>query len=139
MEYNRHYLSNHPPLKCQDCNKMFTNPTSLQRHRYNHTKTEGTFTCHRCRKIFPFWSQLQSHKFTHKRISHFPCASDGCNKSFKRKSDLVAHAEAHKKIKHSCEHCTYTTFNKRYLKQHLKVHSDDTKYNCAKCGKGFKF
>ena len=115
MEYNKHYSANHPPLNCQDCSRMFTNPTSLQWHRYNHTKTEGVYRCNRCDKIFPFRSQLQSHKFSHRRIAHFPCSGDGCKKVFMRKSDLAAHAEAHKKIKHDCDKCTYTTFNKRYL------------------------
>ena len=82
MEYNKHYSANHPPLNCQDCSHTFTNPTSLQRHRYNHTKTEGVYPCNRCDKIFPFWSQLQSHKFSHRRIAHFPCSGDGCKKVF---------------------------------------------------------
>ena len=94
MEYNKHYSANHPPLNCQDCSRMFTNPTSLQRHKYNHTKTEGVYPCNRCDKIFPFWSQLQSHKFSHRRIAHFPCSGDGCKKVFMRKSDLAAHAES---------------------------------------------
>ena len=139
MEYNKHYSANHPPLNCQDCSRMFTNPMSLQRHRYNHTKTEGVYPCNRCDKIFPFWSQLQSHKFSHRRIAHFPCSGDGCKKVFMRKSDLAAHAEAHKKIKHDCDKCTYTTFDKRYLKQHKRVHSDTFKYCCEPYGKGFRF
>ena len=139
MEYNKHYSANHPLLNCQDCSHMFTNPTSLQQHRYNHTKTEGVYPCNRCDKIFPFRSQLQSHKFSHRRIAHFPCSGDGCKKVFMRKSDLAAHAEAHKKIKHDCDKCTYTTFDKRYLKQHKRVHSDTFKYCCKTCGKGFRF
>ena len=139
MEYNKHYSANHPPLNCQDCSRTFTNPMSLQRHRYNHTKTEGVYPCNRCDKVFPFGSQLQSHKFSHRRIAHFPCSGKGCKKVFMRKSDLAAHAEAHKKIKHDCDKCTYTTFDKRYLKQHKRVHSDTYKYCCETCGKGFWF
>ena len=139
MEYNKHYSANHPPLNCQDCSRMFTNPTSLQWYRYNHTKTEGVYPCNRCDKIFPFWSQLQSHKFSHRRIAHFPCSGDRCKKVFMRKSDLAAHVEAHKKIKHDCDKCTYTTFDKRYLKQHKRVHSDTFKYCCEMCRKGFRF
>ena len=139
MEYNKHYSANHPPLNCQDCSRMFTNPMSLQWHRYNHTKTEGVYLCNRCDKIFPFWSQLQSHKFSHQRIAHFPCSGDGCKKVFMQKADLTAHAEAHKKIKHDCDQCTYTTFDKRYLKQHKRVHSDTFKYCCETCGKGLQF
>ena len=139
MAYNRHYSANHPPLKCQDCHRMFTNPTSLQRHRYNHTKKDGVYPCNRCKKVFPFWSQLQSHKFIHRRIAHFPCSGDGCKKIFMRKADLTSHALIHKKVSHNCDQCTYTTYDKRYLKQHSRVHSNINKYHCEMCGKGFRF
>ena len=59
-EWNKHYEENHPILSCQDCGKMFRNPTSLYRHCYIHTKMDKIFPCPKCDHTFPFVGQLKS-------------------------------------------------------------------------------
>ena len=52
---NHHYRDCHPPLKCLSCDQMFTNPSSLWRHKYNHL--ESDHNCRTCGKNFPFKSE----------------------------------------------------------------------------------
>ena len=54
-----HYSSTHPPLPCKDCNKIFNNPLSLQKHRYHHVGKQ--YPCDVCNRTFPFDSQLRDH------------------------------------------------------------------------------
>ena len=137
--WNRHYEETHPQIPCDDCGKMFRNPTSLYRHRYTHTKVEEIYPCTKCERVFPFSSQLSSHMFSHRKVSHFPCTHSGCKKTFKTKWNRNAHERGHKSEVMQCPYCNYSTKDLRYMKQHSQVHEDTYKYHCEKCNKGFKF
>ena len=136
---NTHYADNHPMIPCETCGRYFRNPSSLHRHRYVHTKTENIFPCTKCERVFPFESQLASHMFKHRKVSHFPCTADGCKKSFKQESDRRAHELSHTGPLLKCGDCDYSTRDKRYLKQHSRVHSGRFVCSCPKCGQGFRF
>ena len=136
-EYNHHYSQSHPMLACTNCGRYFNNPSSLHRHTYVHTKVEGVFLCTRCDKVFPFESQLKSHMYLHRKVSHFPCTY--CKRAFKREADRDAHELNHTGPVLKCQNCKYETRDKRYLKQHVRVHSAELKYKCVTCGKGFRF
>ena len=137
--WNQHYKSTHPQIPCQDCGKLFRNPTSLYRHHYSHTKVDGVFPCEKCEKIFPFESQLTSHMYTHRKVSHFLCTHEGCKKTFKTEWNRRAHEKSHQNDPIQCPNCDYVTKDERYMKQHSRVHEDVYKYHCANCRKGFKF
>ena len=138
-EWNRHYESSHPQLPCEYCGKLFRNPTSLYCHRYPHTKKEGVYPCEKCDEVFPFLSQLRSHMFSHRKISHFPCTFSGCKKTFKTEWNRTTHEKGHRNETMQCPHCDYSTKDSCYMKQHSRVHEDTYKYECAVCGKGFRF
>ena len=38
QEYNKHYIDNHPPQPCPDCNRLFTSPCTLAKHHYTHAE-----------------------------------------------------------------------------------------------------
>ena len=40
----KHYSETHPPLACTDCQKVFSNPLSLQKHKYHHTSQQLKYT-----------------------------------------------------------------------------------------------
>ena len=136
-EYNHHYSSTHPQLKCHVCDRNFTNPTSLNRHSYIHTKTEGVFSCDKCGESFPFESQLVSHRFKHRKVKHFACSD--CERWFIRPADCDAHERSHKGPLIKCPECKYTTKDKRYYNQHKRVHNATLPFSCRQCGKGFHF
>ena len=43
---NNHYRSNHPPIKCSGCPKVFNNLNSPRRHKYCHTLTHYLSNIH---------------------------------------------------------------------------------------------
>ena len=136
-EYNHHYSSTHPQIKCHVCGKNFTNPTSLNRHSYIHTKTEGVFPCDKCGESFLFESQLVSHQFKHCKVKHFACSN--CERWFIRPADRDVHERSHKGPLIKCPECKYTTKDKQYYNQHKRVHNATLPFSCCYCGKGFRF
>ena len=49
---NSHYRSNHPPIKCPDCDFVFNNPNSLRHHKYTHITMK--YPCRTCGKVLKF-------------------------------------------------------------------------------------
>ena len=49
-----HYKTTHPALKCKDCDKVYNNPLSLQKHRYVHLQDKQEQGSHlaSCRAVF---------------------------------------------------------------------------------------
>ena len=82
---------NSPFLKCEECDKTFENPKSM----YQHKKTHITTPCQFCGK---FISSTNMRK-------HIEVMHSGADKS----------APAF-----MCEHCSFTTTQKRYLHMHKK-------------------
>ena len=137
---NEHYRSLHPPLLCNICQKSFTNPSSLRRHSYWHTKStsSGMFQCNRCSYTCPFESTLNAHKDKHRR-GMYSCFSSGCGKTFRRESSLNAHVKLHTGKDIHCDQYEYVCRDQRYLMQHYRSHTKEHKFFCKLCGKGFSF
>ena len=135
--YIKHYSETHLPLPCIDCPKVFSNPLSLQKHRYHHTGQQ--LKCGKCNHTFPFESQLRDHRKTHFKQKPHWCSYPNCDVEATHLYDLKKHEHIHLKKQHKCPDCDYTTQDIRYLNQHKKVHSDINMYQCAKCNKTFRF
>ena len=133
----KHYSETHPPLACADCQKVFSNPLSLQKHRYHHTTQQ--LKCTKCNHTFPFESQLKDHWKTHFKWKPHHCSYPNCNVEATHLYDLKKHEHIHLKQQHKCPDCDYMTKDIRYLNQHKKVHSDINMYQCEKCSKTFRF
>ena len=73
-----HYSGRHPVLPCTDCDKIFNNPLSLQKHRYHHTGKK--YSCTMCNRTFPFNSQLQDHRKSHFKRKPHMCSFPNCGK-----------------------------------------------------------
>ena len=137
---NKHYKSNHPPIKCPDCDAVFNNPNSLRRHKYTHL--EMNYPYRTCGKHYPFKSDLANHHLKHRRNPGHMCNHDVngviCGKWFFMSSDLTKHAKMHREIIYRCYECSYTTIDVRYLRAHRYTHSDKERYKCSKCDQPFK-
>ena len=132
-----HYRDKHPPLPCNDCAKVFSNPLSLQKHRYHHIGQQ--LKCDSCTRVFPFESQLRDHRKTHFKHKPHRCSYSNCDAEATHLYDLKKYERSHLKQKHKCPECDYTTKDAQYLNQHKKVHSDLKMYKCNKCEKQFHF
>ena len=136
--YIKHYSSTHPNLNCKFCGKTYTNPLSLQKHQYIHTVLVSK-ECSICHKGFPFPSQLADHWKTHMKVKPHICSHPKCGKDFTHQYNLLKHECTHNKNKLKCDSCEYSTKDIRNLKQHSRIHNDETPYDCKKCHKKFKF
>ena len=58
-ELNDHFRSSHPPLTCSDCKKLFSTPSTFEKHKYTHY--EFMYECKTCNKGFHFKSELSAH------------------------------------------------------------------------------
>ena len=114
-ELNVHYRGNHSRSLCDICYKPFVNPVALKKHKLSHTLHK--YPCRSCDKTFAYESQLKEHRIKHRRLAMHKCNRGNCPRVFKHESDLDKHVITHDE-EHKCPDCTYTTNNKRLLRQH---------------------
>ena len=142
---------------CDVCDKSFSEPSGLKRHRLKH-KEEKAFLCKHCSKYFSD-SNLQSH-----HTEDRPVSCDKCETLFKTKAEVQAHQIVHIQVKlFKFRHCKLTSKRLSELKilrgikefilvknvhsllsklvifrKHLLVHTDKGPIPCNDCGKHFK-
>ena len=134
---NRHYINNHPPMKCLTCDKAFNCPSSLEQHLYLHKNLR--YQCDVCGTKFPFESTLKSHKITHLTERPHKCNFKKCTKSFYNIGDLRKHKKVHLGEDWKCTICEYVSKDKCNLKAHMRKHSNLKPYICASCLRLFKY
>ena len=78
---NEHHRTDHPPLLCTECNKVFSVPSTFQVHQYEHQKQEK-IPCNICGHLFSFQGQLEQHKIVHRTIRTHKCMYKGCERWF---------------------------------------------------------
>ena len=127
-----HYHDTHPALPCKNCDKVFTNPLSYNKHLYHHVGKKHT--CKTCNRTFSFAGQLKDHCKSNLTTKPHVCSYPSCGKDFTHKYDLRKHECTHVKKLLSCADCDYTTKDIRNLK-----HSGEKPYCCDKCQKRFTF
>ena len=132
---NNHYKRRHKPLQCEHCEMVFNTPSGLSHHRYTHA--EKCKRCTDCGKSFHFESELAQHCITHRKVPGFKCNYGNCERRFMNNLDLLKHIRTHKASPMRCEHCEYSTKDKRLLSNHLKMHSDDLPFKCDICKSRF--
>ena len=133
-----HHQQDHNILPCNDCGKNFSTKKSLAKHMYKHS--ELPWKCEKCREGYSFPSELKAHLVKHESDPMFKCNIIGCNKEYMRQSELTAHMKTHDGNVHKCpeDGCVYEAIDIRYLKNHMRVHSDILPYPCKYCNKAFK-
>ena len=133
-----HHQQDHNILPCNSCGKNFSTKKSLAKHMYKHS--ELPWKCKQCGEGYAFPSELKAHLIKHETEPMYKCNIIGCKKEYMRQSELTAHMKTHDGSAHKCpeDGCDYKAIDIRYLKNHMRVHSDILPYQCKHCNQAFK-
>nr|XP_032824001.1 MDS1 and EVI1 complex locus protein EVI1-A-like [Petromyzon marinus] len=122
--------------ECRDCDRIFPNAYSLERHMVIHTD-EREYKCDQCPKAFNWKSNLIRHQMSHDNGKRFEC--ENCDKVFTDPSNLQRHIRSqHVGARaHTCTDCGKTFATSSGLKQHRHIHSTIKPFSCDVCQKSY--
>lgn len=96
--------------------------------------------CEECGRSFIQKSDLGRHELIHKSSFDHICTWSGCDKRFKTKKNMRNHLKLHNQDrKFQCDFCSKRFRTLAYLNSHLQTHQDVKKYKCNFCDKGFVY
>ncbi|KAH9499415.1 hypothetical protein Btru_003405, partial [Bulinus truncatus] len=121
-------------ISCVTCNKAFTFPDSLHKHRMAEHPTENPFQCTFCPEVYLERTQLVAHKLVHTGARPYICTQ--CGNRFPKCSDLKRHSVIHTRQKpYHCARCNKNFTQKSSLEKHAKIHAKHVGgHPCLLCG-----
>ncbi|XP_035735912.1 zinc finger protein 493-like isoform X2 [Vespa mandarinia] len=122
-------------FECDNCKKVFTTKSVLERHIFTHTH-ERQFGCKICGKRFKQAGHVKSHMLVHTGERKFECTI--CSKRFSLSNSLKKHMYIHNGEKpYQCDVCGARFLEKRNLNGHLMTHTNERPFSCKICGKRY--
>lgn len=143
--------------KFPDCGKALCTHRLLERHM-KRVHEGPQFSCLLCSSKFRRKRELKLHEVVHTNVLPYPCAFDGCCKSFLTANHLTRHEKTHdghvcpvegceakfetwsllrkhKSVKHrklhACSHCQKSFVRKASLDAHVETHAEERE--CVQC------
>lgn len=105
---------------CENCNKIFTDPSNLQRHIRSQHVGARCHTCTECGKTFATSSGLKQHQHIHSSIKPFQC--EVCLKAYTQFSNLCRHKRMHADCRQQikCKDCGQAFSTMTSLSKHKR-------------------
>ncbi|XP_052842369.1 zinc finger protein 585A isoform X2 [Drosophila gunungcola] len=124
---------NNDNVSCPLCNASYKSQDALAKH---HAYWHEPIECPQCFKIVKNRRNYDTHvNVVHSNKKRYSCSI--CNKGFYHRSEMEAHQKLHGQS-YSCEHCSFTTRNKKSLSVHiLGQHYKRFAFECKVCKKRF--
>lgn len=91
VRHQVHHSENRFP--CENCDKVFTDPSNLQRHIRSQHVGARSHACPECGKTFATSSGLKQHQHIHSSVKPFQC--EVCLKAYTQFSNLCRHKRMH--------------------------------------------
>ncbi|XP_069960373.1 transcription factor IIIA-like [Cherax quadricarinatus] len=131
-----HQEKSEEKLKCDKCEKLFSNVYSLKKHHFRY-HVRNRYKCEHCSQTFKKQQHLSTHSFVHTGIKPFKCDFPGCDVRCEAPSRLKRHYKVHEKNRYSCprESCKEVFDEYKELQHHLSIgHPKE----CDICKKTFR-
>ncbi|CAC5388827.1 KRAB [Mytilus coruscus] len=133
----RHFNSVHKNITydCTTCSKTFKSKVGLTYHERGHANN-FRFLYPYCGKGFNYNGDFEGHKAGHDGEKNFECSK--CQKKFQYKSSRNVHQGLCGKKKsdcaYKCDTCGKVFKSLKYLKEHVKSHTNPDRYQCTVYG-----
>lgn len=124
--------------QCGRCFASFYNLADLKRHLVLHLAVKP-YTCEHCGEGFTRQDNLLIHAYKHTGVQYKKFACKDCDKVLNSPSALVMHVKTHSVKTVFCPEpgCKFSCYLQSQLRQHIRKHSGEKPFQCAKCGRCF--
>ncbi|XP_005100107.1 zinc finger and BTB domain-containing protein 11 [Aplysia californica] len=125
------------PYQCSVCNKTFTRSDHLKGHMLLHEDGQR-MACHHCKDMFDSADSLKYHlELQHAGKLPFVCGI--CLFSCLRLGELKDHMKSHNaNDRFDCAVCDKSFLKSKELKDHMRTHPGAQPFECKPCGKFFR-
>ncbi|PSN55131.1 hypothetical protein C0J52_01865 [Blattella germanica] len=117
-------------VTCPVCDKVFSQPSALHRHRRLHNPLSCRHVCEKCGDVITCRGKILEHAREH--------YGDELPELYKQFEQIIVKRKKDKEKKSFiCEYCGREFSEKLNLQIHVRRHTGDRPYNCQLCGKAF--
>ena len=122
------------PVKCQQCNKNFTNENELAKHGTEHNS--NSFVCESSHNNFKSSQDLQKHLNEHSRSSAIQCKK--CDEIFVNEEESKRHRGNNcSNNMFKCNECDSIFEENESLSKHMMSQKQVEEFRCCKCDKAY--
>ncbi|CAH1775145.1 unnamed protein product [Owenia fusiformis] len=133
-QYDSLYSAGRSDFPCENCDRVFADPSNLQRHIRSHHLGARSHACTECGKTFATSSGLKQHQHIHSSVKPFQC--EVCLKAYTQFSNLCRHKRMHADCRQQikCKDCGQAFSTVTSLSKHKRfcegaIRNGSARYN----------